>query len=168
MLAPHPDLRADLNRLAERIPALIARLKRFPQLLTHGDASPQNLLVPADRPDTFVAIDWSLGGLAAPGDDLGQLLIGHAHAGILDVAELAALRPTIVDAYATGLRAEGAPGDEATVAYGLDGGIQLRSTFTALPLDRLAGPLTDELAAHLERRIALTRYLADLGLALTL
>ena len=168
MLARHPNLRADLARLAERMPALIARLKLFPQLLSHGDASPQNLLVPADRPDTFVVIDWSLGGLAAPGDDLGQLLIGLAHAGILDVADLAALRPTIVDAYAAGLRAEGAPGDEATVAYGLDGGIQLRSTFTALPLHRLADPLTGELAAHLEHRIALTRYLVDLGLALPL
>jgi hypothetical protein len=166
MLAPHPDLRADLATLAGRLPALIERLKQFPQLLMHGDASPQNLLVPADRPDTFVAIDWSLGGLAAPGDDLGQLLIGLAHAGIRDVADLAALRPTIVDAYTAGLRAEGMPCDEATVRYGLDGGIQLRSTFTALPLHRLAEPLTDELAAHIERRVALTRYLTGLGLAL--
>jgi hypothetical protein len=84
------------------------------------------------------------------------------------VADLATLRPTIVDAYTAGLCAEGAPGDAATVAYGLDGGIQLRSTFTALPLHRLAEPLTDELAAHLEHRIALTRYLVDLGLTLPL
>jgi hypothetical protein len=167
LLAPHQDLRADLERLAARLPGLIAALKRLPQFLMHGDASPQNLLVPADRPDTFVAIDWSLGGLAAPGDDLGQLLIGLAHAGTLGVADLAALRPSIVDAYTAGLRAEGAPCDEADVRYGLDGGLQLRSTFTALPLGRLGEPLTDDLAAHIERRIELTRYLVDLGLALS-
>jgi hypothetical protein len=166
LLAPHTGLRADMARLAARIPAVIARLKELPQLLMHGDASPQNLLVPADRPDTFVAIDWSLGGLAAPGDDLGQLLIGLAHAGTLGVDELATLRPTIVDAHAAGLHAEGMPCDEAAVRYGLDGGMLLRSTFTALPLQRLAEPLTDELAAHIEQRVALTRYLVDLGLAL--
>jgi hypothetical protein len=71
-----------------------------------------------------------------------------------------------VDSYTAGLRAEGVRCDPAAVRYGLDGGMLLRSTFTALPLDRLADPLTDELAAHIERRLALTRYLTDLGLAL--
>jgi hypothetical protein len=160
------DLRPDLAELARRIPSVLARLGRLPQLMVHGDASPQNLLVPADRPDTFVAIDWSLGGLAAPGDDLGQLLVGLAHAGLLGVQELPALRTSIVDQFAAGLRAEDAPGDVAEVRYGLDGGLLLRSTFTALPLDRLHEPLTDELAAHIRERLELTRYLADLGLAL--
>jgi hypothetical protein len=166
LLAPHTALRADMARLATRIPAVLARLKELPQLFIHGDASPQNLLVPADRQDTFVAIDWSLGGLAAPGDDLAQLLIGLAHAGTLAVDDLAALRPTIVDAHTAGLHAEGVPCDPAAVRYGLDGGMLLRSTFTALPLERLSEPLTDELAAHIKRRIALTRHLVDLGLAL--
>jgi hypothetical protein len=165
LLAPHTGLRADLNRLAARIPAVITRMKRLPQLLIHGDASPQNLLVPADRPDTFVAIDWSLGGLAAPGSDLGQLLIGHAHAGIVGVDDLPAIRTAIVTAYTAGVRAEGVECTEADVRYGLDSDLLLRSTFTALPLTRLHEPLTDELAAHVEQRLALTRYLVDLGLA---
>ena len=50
---------------------------------SHGDASPQNLLVPASEPDTFVVIDWSFHGPLAVGFDLGQLLIGLAHAGRL-------------------------------------------------------------------------------------
>jgi hypothetical protein len=166
LLAPHAGLRADLNRLGTRVPGVIARLKRLPQLMTHGDASPQNLLVPVDRPDTFVAIDWSLGGLAAPGSDLGQLLIGLAHAGALGVGDLPAIRTTIVDAYTAGLHAEGLQCTGSEVRYGLDGDLLLRSAFTALPLTRLHEPLTDELAAHLEQRLALTRYLVDLGLAL--
>jgi hypothetical protein len=166
LLAPHPGLRADLNRLATRIPAVIARVKRLPQLMIHGDASPQNLLVPADRPDTFVAIDWSLGGLAAPGSDLGQLLIGLAHAGILGVEQLPAIRTIIVDAYTAGLRAENGAGTLDDVRHGLDADLLLRSTFTALPLERLHEPVTAELAAHMEQRLALTRHLVDLGLAI--
>ncbi|TCN44593.1 hypothetical protein EV644_101270 [Kribbella orskensis] len=51
--------------------------------MSYGDACPQNLLVPADQPDGFVAIDWTASGLVAAGDDLGQLLIGRAHSGEL-------------------------------------------------------------------------------------
>jgi len=48
-------LRADLRVLGTRVPKLLDRMDGLP----HGDASPQNLLVPADDPDTFVAIDVS-------------------------------------------------------------------------------------------------------------
>ena len=54
----------------------------------HGDACPQNLLVPADDPGGFIAVDWSTGELAAVGYDLGGLLVGLAHAGRLEVADL--------------------------------------------------------------------------------
>ena len=60
----------------------------LPQALPHGDASPQNLLVPADDPDTFVAIDVSFQNPQAVGFDLGQLLVGLTHAGLLPAAAL--------------------------------------------------------------------------------
>jgi len=41
------------------VPELLDGMDALPQALPHGDASPQNLLVPADDPGTFVAIDVS-------------------------------------------------------------------------------------------------------------
>jgi hypothetical protein len=163
LLAPHAGLRPALDRLAALLPGVLDRLAALPQLLVHGDFSPQNLLVPADRPDEFVVIDWSMGGLAAAGDDLGQLLIGLAHAGLLTVDELPALHEVLVAAYRDGLAAEGLAVSEADVRYGFDGGLLLRSAFTALPLDRLGEPPSAELAALVEARAALTAYLCALG-----
>lgn len=161
-----PGLRGDLLELARRVPRVLDALDRLPQAVGHGDASPQNLLVPEDEPDTFVAVDWTLGGIAAVGDDLGQLLVGLAHAGQLTTAELPALRDAIAPAYAAGLAAEALPVDESAVRYAMDGGLVARSAFTALPLERLAEPVTDELADLVTARLRLTRYLVDLGLAL--
>jgi hypothetical protein len=167
LLLPWRDtLRPDLIELGDRVPALLHRLARLPQLMVHGDASPQNLLVPADRPDTFVAIDWSLGEVAAAGQDLGQLLIGLAHAGQLPVADLPRVRDLVIDAYLDGTAAEGFTCSREQVAYGLDGGLAIRSAFTALPLHRLPEPPSPELRALLQDRLHLTRYLCDLGLAL--
>lgn len=167
LLQAHAGLRHDLAELADRAPALVDALGRQPQLMAHGDACPQNLLVPADQPDKFVAIDWSPSGLVAAGDDLGQLLIGHAHSGALDVDQLAALRELVVARYAEGLAAEGWSAiDEAAVRFGLDGALALRSAFLSIPLHRLAEPVTEELAELFDRRLLLTRYLVDLGLAM--
>jgi hypothetical protein len=163
LLAPHAGLRPALDRLAPRLPDVLDRLAALPQLLVHGDFSPQNLLVPAGDEDTFVVIDWSLGGLAAAGDDLGQLLIGLAHAGLLGVGELPALHEVLVAAYRDGLAAEGLTVSEADVRYGFDGGLLLRSAFTALPLDRLGEPPSAGLAALTGARAALTAYLCALG-----
>lgn len=164
--AADPKLRADVLELARRVPTVLTALARLPQLMVHGDASPQNLLVPANDPDSFVAIDWTLGGLAAVGDDLGQLLVGLAHADQLPTAELPGLREVLVPAYTAGLAVEGMLVDQAAVGYGLDGGLVVRSAFTALPLERLAEPITEELAELFSTRARLTRYLVDLGLAL--
>lgn len=164
--AADPELRADMTALAARIPALLDALGNLPQVVGHGDACPNNLLVPRDRPDTFVVIDWALGGVAAVGDDLGQLLLGGAHDGVLDVADLAALHDVIVGAYGTGLADEGLLVGDDVIRFGMDAGLVVRSAFTALPLDRLAEPVTSELAALVERRLELTRYLVDVGLAL--
>ena len=57
------------------------------------------------------------------------------------------------------------PVDEELVRYGFDAALVVRSAFTALPLERLAEPPTDELAEQFAHRTRLTRYLVDLGLS---
>jgi len=119
--------------------------------------------VPADAPGTFVAIDWSLMGPAAVGYDLGQLLIGLAHAGRLDVGRLTALQDAVLPAYAAGLADEGMPVDPDVVRFGCFAALVVRSAFSALPPP---GPPTPGRAATVARRVRLTRHLVDLGLAL--
>lgn len=161
-----PGLRADLHRLADRVPAMLDALDGLPQTFMHGDASPQNLLVPAADPGSFVAIDWSLMGLVAVGYDLSQLLVGLAHAGQLDVDVLPALHDTVLPAYTRGLADEGMQVDEDAVRFGFHAALVVRSAFSALPLARLAGSATRADAALIAHRVRLTRYLVDLGLGL--
>jgi hypothetical protein len=164
LLAGHTGLRADLAELARRLPDLVDLATRLPQLHGHGDASPHNLLVPKQQPDTFVVIDWAMAGLAAAGDDLGQLLIGHAHDGVLAAADLPDLHELVVHAYVAGLADEGYRLDHDVVRAGMDTGLAVRSAFTALPLERLGEPITDDLRSLFAARIELTRYLIDVGL----
>jgi hypothetical protein len=167
LLAGRGDgLRADLTELADHLPVVLEYLARLPRVMMHGDASPQNLLIPADAPDTFVAIDWSLGGIAPVGDDLAQLHLGLAHAGELAGADLPPLHDVLINGYAGGLRAGGLPQSVEDIRYGMDGGLLVRSTFTALPFERFQEPLTEELDQTVQQRLALTRYLAGLGRAL--
>lgn len=158
-------LQNDLLELARRVPRLFDMLDELPQVMFHGDASPQNLLPTAKDPDEFVVIDWMLGGLAAVGWDLGQLLIGHAHAGTLRVEEMPALRLALADAYTAGLAEEGVIVDVAAVRAGLDAALVVRGAFTALPLERLSEPSTPALRTLIAERLRLTRYLVDVGLA---
>jgi hypothetical protein len=160
-------LRADMLRLAERLPAMLDRLDALPQAIPHGDASPQNLLVPADAPDTFVAIDVSFQCPLAIGFDLGQLLIGLVHAGVMPAADLPVVHEAIVPAFAEGLRDHGGKATVDEIAWGYVGSMAVRAAFTALPLEALGQPATPELAATFRERALLTRFIADLGLALT-
>ena len=160
-------LRSDLGELLGRVPSLLEVLARLPHLHAHGDACPANLLVPAGEPGMLVAIDWSIGALSPVGDDLGQLLVGLAHDGVLTVDDLPAVRDAIIRLYTAGLADEGLLVDPDVIRYGMDAGLVVRSVFTALPLQRLGEPLTDELAELVQQRLALTRYLVDLGAGLS-
>jgi hypothetical protein len=81
-LVDHQDLRAELLSMADAIPRVLDLLDTMPQAMSHGDASPQNLLVPVDEPDTFVVIDISFQTPHAIGFDLSQLVAGLVHAGL--------------------------------------------------------------------------------------
>ncbi|MBM7785766.1 phosphotransferase [Tenggerimyces flavus] len=160
---PDADVRGRLQALATRIEEFFDGLEQRPHTYAHGDASPQNLLVPADAPDTFVVIDWGFDCPLAVGFDLGQLLIGLAHAGELRTDELRAVHDAIIPAYVDGLREEGwEPGEDA-VRYGFVASLLLRSAFTAIPFERFGEGYSPELAAHFAERIALTKFLLDLA-----
>lgn len=125
---------------------ILDRLDALQQASGHGDACPQNLLVPRARPEEFVVIDVGWQCPHPVGADVTQLLVGLAHAGQLAVRELPSLRRALLAAYATGLRDEGHPVDHADIALGCDGTLAVRSAFHAHP--------------------ELARYLVGLGCAL--
>jgi hypothetical protein len=160
------QLREDLVQLSEQIPAMLERLAALPQAVGHGDACPQNLLIPAEAPNTVVAIDLSWQQPEAIGFDLGQLMIGLAHTGDLAADELPALHDDLLAVFVDGLRTERCDVDIDDVRYGFDASMVIRSAFTSLPWDQLHDEPTPDFAAHLTKRVALTRYLADVGLAL--
>jgi hypothetical protein len=156
------SLRAELLALGARLPAVLDSLDALPQTYQHGDASPQNLLVPADKPDEFVVIDWGFDSPQAVGFDLGQLLVGLAHAGALEPEDLPAIHAVIVKAYTEGLHADGMTVPQEAVRYGYLGSMLARATFTALPLEAFGAESSDELARLFDQRIRLTRTLVEL------
>jgi len=159
-LADHGDLRARLRGLGDRIPELLDRLDALPQAMPHGDASPQNLLVPVDGPDAFVAIDLGMRTPHAVGFDLGQLLVGLVHAGVVPAADLPTIAARIVPAYVEGMRAEGDTTSEADVREGFVISALLRSGFDSFLYDLIGQP-SDENAHTFAERVALCRFLAD-------
>lgn len=156
-----PLLRADLLALAERIKPLLAALDRLPHTMPHGDACPQNLLVPADGSADFVAIDWGWPYAAPVGFDLGQLLVGLAQDGGTDPEDLPAIHETIEAAYASQVDA-----DPADVSFGYVASLVLRCAWQALPLERLGEEVTPSLEQLFARRAALARFIVDLGRSL--
>jgi hypothetical protein len=156
-LAGHADLRADLLELGERIPELLDRLDALPQCLPHGDASPQNLLVPQDGSAEFVAIDVSFRSTHALGFDLGQLLLGLVHDGVVAAAALPSIAGTIVPAYLSGLAAEGLTGLDAEVRTGFATSAMLRSGFDGFRYDLLGG---DSRRAF-DERVTMARFLLE-------
>ncbi|MFI7587732.1 aminoglycoside phosphotransferase [Spongisporangium articulatum] len=149
------DVRSGLQAWAPHVDEVLARLRPLRHGMPHGDASPQNLLVPADGSAEFVMIDVSFQTPAPLGSDLSQLVVGLAHAGLLPAARLPQVEQVVLEAYARGLEAEGLePGaDDVPLAYAAT--LLLRSGFTALPYEALerADPAT--VAARLD----LTRFI---------
>ncbi|MCW2799664.1 MAG: hypothetical protein JWQ70_1136 [Aeromicrobium sp.] len=152
---------ADLRALVSRGQALIDESDSLPMTYAHGDASPQNLLIPADDPDTFVVIDPGLNSQLPVGHDLGQLLVGLCHAGEMDPSELEGIHRVILPAYIEGLTAAGMAVDPADVERGYLSGLLLRSGFSAIPLEQLNAPTSDQAIALWSDRIRMTRAILD-------
>ncbi|NUR84575.1 MAG: phosphotransferase [Nonomuraea sp.] len=159
LVAPHAGerLREDIAFLASRITAILDALERLPHTGVHGDASPHNLLVPADGSAEFVAVDWSWNSPGAAGFDLGQLVVGRAHDGTLPVADLPAVHEAVTDGYGGVMKHDG------YVAA-----MVVRSLWTAIPVQSLTDEPDDDLRAFFAQRVALARHLAGLGRSLDL
>jgi hypothetical protein len=162
--AGDPDLPAALLGLGNQLPRILDMLDSLPRTYAHGDASPQNLLLPADEPGTVVVIDWGFGTLLPVGFDLGQLLVGLANAGTSDPSQLAAIDAEIFPAYLGGLAAEDYKVEPAKVRAGYVGGLAARSALCALPLEQLSGSEPgDATEALMTARLRLTRVLVDMA-----
>ncbi len=161
--AADPSLREDMRRLARSLPALLDRLDGLPQAVPHGDASPQNLLVPVSNPQELVAIDIAFQTPQAIGFDLGQLLVGLVHAGEMPAAKLAEVHEVLVAAFAAGVKEHGVDVSQDELHLGYVGSLLVRAGFTALPFEMLGAEQTPQTAEMFRERAALTRFLIDLG-----
>ena len=159
-LADHAALRDDLRRLGADIPEMLTRLDGYVQTIPHGDASPQNLLVDADDPASFVVIDVSFRTPHALGFDLGQLLVGLTHAGQVPAAMLPEIAATILPAYLHGLAEEGITGQDDAVQDAFATSVMLRSGFDGFLYDLIGSESADDRLAF-DERVALARFLVD-------
>lgn len=154
--------RADLVRLADAVPSLLARLPGLPTGVCHGDATPDNFREPGDG--TVVALDWSYGHVGEIGSDLAQLLVGRFESGAAGIDEIPAIADTILDGFLNGLGAthSTATVDDVRVAWATH--LAVRSVFSALLLDHRPDLESDAKADLLRRRAAVARFGLDLAL----
>lgn len=146
-----------------RIPDLLDHLDSQTQALPHGDASPQNLLVPAhDDPADLVAIDVSFRSAHALGFDLGQLMIGLVHADVLPASRLPRIAAVIVPAYVSGLADEGIIEDEAVIRESFATSVLLRSGFDGFLYGELASAdATSPPSDTFSQRVEMSRFLLE-------
>jgi hypothetical protein len=156
-------LRGDLLNCVPYLDSWLTAMDQLPQTYAHGDASPQNLLIPRERPERFVVIDWGFNSALCVGFDLGQLLLGHVNSGDTPPSMLAAIHEVIEPAYCDGLASTGFVSTRDDVHRGYLMSLAARSLFTTLPLEELDAPDTPELRARLRTRIAMTRFLLNLA-----
>lgn len=153
------QVRGELLELAPQVPAILDLLDGLPQALPHGDASPQNLLVPRDDPDSLVAIDIAFQCPLAIGSDLGQLLVGLVHAGEIPVQQLPEIHAALAPAFTAGFAAGGGSVRLDDVRAAEIGNLVVRSAFTSIPFDRLDRTPAAEIASRLE----LSRFIVELA-----
>jgi hypothetical protein len=139
---------------------LLGAVDRLPQTCSHLDAHRRNLFARGDR---FVAIDWGLLGLAAPGEEIASTLVGTVASGELPAEAAGDLAATLYEGYLAGLRDAGWHGDERDVRLGFTAAAGLRA-FSILGLDVVDWePDADAAAAALVRYATLAEVLVGLG-----
>jgi Ser/Thr protein kinase RdoA (MazF antagonist) len=156
-------LRDDLRAIMPEVDRWLDVLDSLPQTYVHGDASPQNLLVPVGDPDQFVVIDFSFHSPHCVGFDLGQLLVGLVHSELMDPGDLRDVQEAILPAYIDGLHSAGLDTTNEHIEQGFVLSLLVRSLFTAVPLEMLHQPDSPELRQLLTVRIRMARYLLNLA-----
>lgn len=148
------DLRERLRGECARVEEHGRELLGLPHLVTHGDASPGNLL-PGPEPDAITLIDFGFFHANPVAFDLGQLVGGEVQLGRLPDAPLDELDERCVTAYHRGLGDEGCEVDLDVVrrAHALQ--LFLFSGISTLPDEGMTG-------AQVAARAALARHSLDL------
>ncbi|MCW2846963.1 MAG: hypothetical protein JWR90_937 [Marmoricola sp.] len=156
-----PGLRERLLAAADRAGSLVDELSSLPYGASHGDACPNNLLVPAHG-DDFVLIDFGFWGEMPLGFDLAQLLVGDVQVGRRSSAGLAEVDTAILRAYVAGLRAEGCrvPADVVRRAHALQ--LMIFTGLSTLPFELLDQEPTPALHHAAAERAAIARYSLEL------
>lgn len=156
-------LRADLHRLADVVPTLLAAARAGPAGVCHGDATPDNLREPGDG--SIVALDWAYGQIGPIGSDLGQLVAGRFETGAAaddDVDQVAAI---VVDAFLAGLAREGRHPGPGPVRLAFAVHLAVRSAFTALRFENRPDITDEERREIIGPRARLARFATDLALS---
>ncbi len=152
--ATDAEFRRELDALVARAPARIAEAETLPHAMSHGDATPHNLLW---TDDALVAIDWSYGSSGPLGADLGQLLAGRFDTGEADPDDAPKIAEVLLDSYMEGLADEGVHPDPAQVLAGWSTHLAIRSVISSTVLDHRPD-LDDEARSQLlARRVAAAR-----------
>jgi Ser/Thr protein kinase RdoA (MazF antagonist) len=155
------DLRDRLRAAIAGLPEMLDELDAMPVGTLHGDACTRNLLVERGN-DGFVLIDFGFWGRGPFGFDLSQLVLGEVQMGERSAEELPELDRVCLAAYVEGLRDEGTDVPAATVARAHALLALLFSGLSAVPLEHLGEPVTDELLRVARGRAAAARFLLDL------
>lgn len=148
------DLRDRMRVAGGLVEAYGRELLAMPHLVSHGDASPNNLL-PGDGPGEIVLLDFALWLSKPIGFDLGQLIAGEVQLGRLPAMSLETLDERCVVAYSQGLADEGLDIDLDLVRRSHALQLFLFSGVSALPDQEM---FTEQVAA----RALLARHSLDL------
>jgi len=109
-----PEVAAVMVELWQARGRICAILAGWPQVLSHLDAVPANVIVGGGR---IYLIDWAFVGRAALGEELAPLAAGSGLFGGLPAEHLPAIDRVAFPAYLDGLREAGWSGDPARVRF---------------------------------------------------
>ena len=111
-------------------------LDRLPRTLCHLDLHPANLF--ADGDESTVAIDWSFAGIAALGEDAGNLVPDSVLDFHVDPARIDELYELVAGGYEAGLRDAGWDGPPSLVRLGMAATIAAKYSWIAPAILRAA------------------------------
>jgi hypothetical protein len=114
LVAPHvtPRLRDGLLALRRDRELFLTALESSPQTFCHLDLWPNNVI---RARDSLVLIDWGFAGIAAIGEDIGNLVPDSVFDLLQPASALPELDRVVFDSYVEGLREAGWDGDERQV-----------------------------------------------------
>jgi hypothetical protein len=114
---PNPELDS-FRCLLNDHDRFLAKLEQLPKTISHGNTNPVNLISRHSQRklDQTVAMDWSLAGVEALGDDLGQLVYGTYLN--LRSYRLQDISETLLTSYINGLQDSGCRIDSQLVRFG--------------------------------------------------